>query len=863
MPLRTDLKSSVRGLVRAPATLAALVISVAIGVGANSVVFGYAHGTFDRELPLPDRASLVSIFAKDHAGSLGPLSLEAIRPLRSSRAPFASVGIALETQRVVTHDKMSTIASVCAVDAELARMLTLRRDPDGADLRLIAPSWLPGLYAGRDIAVWTAFGDRDLDELERLEPTAPVLWAIARLQAGVTPSAAERAINAERPSDASLVVVPYTGVPPELLAGITRTRTLLILAIVAVFIVACGNITIFLLARISSRARETALRVALGANRRQLGVQLMFESAVVAVLGAGLGVLLAFWTRRIVPAMFFEQDASQLQFAIDLRTIVLAAMACAAILFVCGLLPLWTIRRDQPGAILRRDPEGLSPAARRVRQALVAGPMACACLLVLCAGLLIDGFTANLRTTAGQHVGVTLVATIKAQNGFDRPDLALEQFRRIERAATRLSGVTSVAWTDALPGQPPAWQSLRVERADEGWKDASLVVKAFTEKAEREVSLKPLTGRMFGGADAPGGCRAVMINDEADRALFDGRAVGKAMTDPTGIAVQIVGTLQERARPPRSPSVYYYADQGPTPFGEIGAMTFRVPAEAGSDTPSFLTTTVVSAGYFEMVGMSTVAGMPFRDDVSADACRVGVVNEEAGNVYFGGHAVGGSVIDDLGRRTSIVGVVRTPALRASQRRVPPSLFLPLTQNVRATLTMVASAVTASERFRLALEQTLEKAAGDGGSIAVSTLDERLARGGLASERLQVTLMSVAAAAATALALIGMFGMLLESVRQRHWEVAMRVALGAKTLQVTRLVLIEAVRLAAIACAIGGIAAVPVVLWLKSTAPGAIAFDVRRVPFATAGLVLAVILTSVLPVRLALRANPLKLLKRDS
>ena len=158
--------------------------------------------------------------------------------------------------------------------------------------------------------------------------------------------------------------------------------------------------------------------------------------------------------------------------------------------------------------------------------------------------------------------------------------------------------------------------------------------------------------------------------------MFADDAVGRVIVDSEGKRLEIVGVVA--AKPPdkdtpAAPAVYYYAEQAPPPFGRGGQMVFHLASGAPPATAA-LDTQVVSSGYFNSMGLSLDAGRVFPDVVDPDACRVAVINREAAERYFGGHAVGSAVIDSSGRRAEIVGVVRSPILRASQRAPEPTIY---------------------------------------------------------------------------------------------------------------------------------------------------------------------------------------------
>jgi FtsX-like permease family protein/MacB-like protein len=646
----------------------------------------------------------------------------------------------------------------------------------------------------------------------------------------------------------------------EMSAAFSRADGLLRAAADAVFVIACANVALLLLARGSARAHETATRVALGCRRQHLARQLFADSLLISLAGGAAGVVLALWTVWIVPALFFEEDARQLTFAPDVRAIAAACAACVAVTIACGLLPLLETRWGQPAIVLQRENAGPSRAMRRLRRGLVIAQLACGSLLVVAAMLLVRGFRSALETSAGRRLEQTIVATVDASSGFTRADIGARYFRDVERAIAMLPHVATTAWAARLPGSRPAVQSMRVDRPATEGRDVVADAVAFTRESLTQVAARPVAGRMFAGADTPDACRVVLVNEPAAQTMFAGDAVGRAIVDSERTRLEIVGVVA--AKPPQKdapagPTVYYYAEQAPPPFGRGGQTVFHLPSGA-APAAAALDTQVVSPGYFASMELSLDAGRVFPDVVDPGACHVAVINREAAERYFGGDAVGSAVIDADGRRAEIVGVVRSPVLRASQRAPGPAIYLPMSQHYLPRMTLIVGVDQANDVAIGSIRRQIEQVSG-GEGVAVMTLNAHFARTALAPERLAAVLVAVLTGLGVTLGMLGVQGTLAESARQRRREVALRLALGARGWRVIRQTIAECVRLAGAGIVAGSIGSVIVARWLTRITPDAGSPGVRG--YLTAALVVAgeVAIGCVLPARRALAVDPLSIL----
>ncbi|MDQ3421045.1 MAG: ABC transporter permease, partial [Acidobacteriota bacterium] len=478
----TDLRHSLRSLSRQWGLSLTLVLTIALGIGSNAAVYGFVRGFVTPDLPIAGIDRVVSLLAQGTGRSLTPLSYDAYLALQSKADLFEKIGAARESRlRITVGERTSTLAAA-SITNDLGEILELppgdgavishrvRRgelgtvrdlslvrieiDGDKMPITGVAPPALAGLYSGRAVDVWIPLKDDAVRGLDRASPTFTV---IGRLRGDNSADDTQRALNLGG-TESQVAVLSYTGLPPEAAAGMARLMILLPVAAGAVFLIACANVAAFLLSRASARAQETSVRVALGASRGQLGRQLLVDSALLAGSGGAVGGLLAYWTSKVVPALLYDVHAEQLSFAPAVGAIVAAAVACVGITILCGMLPWFEIRHDDPAAVLRREAVGPSGPMLRLRAGLVIAQMTCCCVLAVSTGLLFESFRAALRTGAAAALGEPVLATVESLRGSGRPDLGLEYLQTVERTVLSLPGFSSANWVSIPPGGHAPWE---------------------------------------------------------------------------------------------------------------------------------------------------------------------------------------------------------------------------------------------------------------------------------------------------------------------------------------------------------------------------------------------------------------------
>jgi ABC-type lipoprotein release transport system permease subunit len=800
---------------------------------------------------------------------------------------FKWIGAAQVSRRVVKLAGQSAIKSVAAITPDLAGLFNLsldggvvisRRvwlgefrgaaDVRGESVRIgdveahvagVAPDGLEGMYNDRPIDLWRSLREELLPERDS---NTRNFWVLAGLRQGVSIDPMRSRVRIGPIGSVEIDVVPYTGMTPEMEEGLSRVGTLLRVAAGFVFFIACMNVASFLLGRAAARSHDTAIRVALGVSRGLLARAVVADSIVISIAGGALGVVLAAWTSKIIPALLFEQDAEFLVLVPGFFDVVLASAAGAGIILACGLLPLFGIRHNRPAAVLAREGAGPSWTSRAVRAGLVTAQMASCCLLVIFTGFLYEGFREALRTSVSHRLGQPIVATVQVHPDVD---VNLQYFRDVERAARSVSGVSGIAWAARLPGSEPAWRSFRVEPQVLPLRDLKIDVVAFTS-AGQTILLQPKAGRMFGFRDQ--GCRVAIVNEEAADVLFGDDTAGRSIRDTAGMPVEIIGVASVRksrsATERDRPTIYYdYTNQPGLPFDRISLAGFSAPVASRLERAEF-DTNVVSPSYFAAMGFSLVGGQTFPDNPSSRGCRVAVVNQEAADQYFGGHAVGAAIIDDMGQRTNIIGVVHSAQLGVFQRRAEPTVYFPMVQDCLYAMKVIIGARVASGPMLAEVRHTLQIVPGAGPApLAVQTLEAYLSQTALAPLHIATVIVGACAATAIFLSVLGLYGTLNDAARARRRDLAVRIALGARRRDVIYQVLREGGQLAGAGTLAGVFGS-----FLLSQLLTRIASNIgspKSWVWIAGPIVLgfAVAVAGILPARRALMVDPLRILRRDN
>lgn len=436
--LRFDLLFAVRQMRAAPALTTMVVLLLGVGIGASSTVFSVVNAVMLRPLPFPEPERLIRIY--ETTGQLDGYSTsdQNFLDFRGQNRTFDDLGVCAYQNRKfsmatdgepIRFEAVACTASLLrllGVSPALGRTFTAEEAQVGGDNRVLVLSeglWKRGFASdpevvGRSLALngesWTVVGilpgsfsflgswdawipyvvdpefprgDRRLEMFGRLAPGVTVqqgrsdLGAIAARLGDLYP---------ESNRDWGVRLVPFR---EEILGPRVRQASLVLaLAVGLILLLACLNVSNLLIARATSRGREIGLRAALGASRLRLLRQLLTESVLLSTLGAGLGILLAYWAipflRVVSPEALPRLDESSW----DGRMILVSVAVSLAAGILSGFAPALHAARPQLSEALREGHRASASGSTRLRDALVVGEFALAMLLLIAAGLLVTSF---------------------------------------------------------------------------------------------------------------------------------------------------------------------------------------------------------------------------------------------------------------------------------------------------------------------------------------------------------------------------------------------------------------------------------------------------------------------------------------
>jgi putative ABC transport system permease protein len=644
-----DLRHAMRMLLRAPGFTAVAVLTLALGIGANTAIFSVVDGVLFQPVPFAQPDDLVVVWETDrHSGtSREPGSLPDFQDFQrratsvSSLAAFMAgeanlAGAGGEPRRVagllVTHELLSTLGVTpllgrgftaaetrpagpkVAVISESLWVEAYERSPDvlGRVIRLddeahvvvgVVPERagfgvlqiLSGAAYSRAFADRGGRGEVDVwaplqEGVDQLPRSTHPLFFVGRLAPGRTAAAAQTelagiAADLERVHPENdgrgVFVEPLEEV---VFAPVRPALMVLLGTVLLVLLIASVNVANLLLARGATRAREIAVRTALGATSGRLTRQFLVENVLLALIAAGAGLALAFAGLELLLALAPPEVPRLAQVGVDTRVLVFTLGVSLAVGLVFGIVPALQARRVELHSTLKGEGSGQATtgrARRRLRAALVVGELALAVLLVAGASLLVRSFWRLRDVDPGFRADGVLKAEVQLprtrypvdfQRWPDLPEIHAFTASLLERASA-LPGVETVAAAGNHPLDPGFTSSFMVvgREAEAGsWPEIS--IRRVTPGYFRTVELPLVRGRLLASSDATAGEPVLLINRAAADRFFAGREPVGGQIQLWGTARRIVGVVgNERLHGPATaapPAVYLPLAQAPSVTGE-------------------------------------------------------------------------------------------------------------------------------------------------------------------------------------------------------------------------------------------------------------------------------------------------------
>lgn len=598
--LRADLLYAVRSLRRQPLFALVAILTLALGLGANSAMFALADATLLRALPLPQAERLVMLWEStpgNERGAVSPTNMkdwkERSRSIEAMAGHAGGVGSMVlanadgSTEAVRRQWVTAGIFDVLGLAPVLGRGFSEADDKAGLDSVVLSESYWRTRFAadpnliGRDLRLdgdaYRVLGvvpDQarviGAAELWALEPISTVGEAdrgahFLRVIARLSPQAERESAAAELNAIATELAHTYpatnrdrgVSVQPlrEAVVGADlRVTAMLFLGVVGlVLLICCANVANLLLARGNARARELAVRTALGANRWRLARQILSESLLLAALGGGLGLLLGAGILAAAPALMpAGLLPAGVELGVDLRLVIFAVLASAVVGLLFGLAPVWQSARLAPASVIGSATRGSSARTGAMRNTLVVVELTLAVVLLFGAGLLLRTVLAMQEVDRGYRAEGSLTLLVDPLGDrYPTPASLLQFFDSIESEVQALGTVARVAWSSSLPldgSSNPA--GFKVPAAANA-KPANAEFQIVSRNYMSALGIRQLSGRSFNSDDRNDSLPVCIVNDAFVRQHLSGIepigaeiAIGRA-SDPNAVlkSRRIVGVV--------------------------------------------------------------------------------------------------------------------------------------------------------------------------------------------------------------------------------------------------------------------------------------------------------------------------------
>jgi putative ABC transport system permease protein len=579
-----DAHHLLRSLRRSPGFAAAVVLTLALGIGVTTAVVSVADHVLLRSLPFRDPGRLMMMLeADDHGGYRLPSNptvadwrrdpgvVQALEGVTYIRGDGVTLRVGEETEAVVGGFVGPDFFSLIGARPQLGRVLVADDHRDAAQVAVMSYRLWQRRFSGdpsivgRRIsldsipttvvgvlpvgAVYPGFADiwqpislyRHQEILQQRGFHADSR-TIARLRPGVDSTRAAALmrgvgvrLGVSYPAEQAHWLPALRPVRDEIVGGVGPLLWTLAVAAGAVLVLACANVAGLLLARVAARTRELSLRSAIGASRGRLVRQLLTESLILSGGGGTIGVALALWTVHLSKTFLSTRLPRMDEMKVDWRVLCVAAGATVLTALVCGVWPAFRATRVAGADSLRASALG-SVGGRgesRVRQGLVTVQFAVALVLLVGTGLLVQSFRRAAKVNIGfDPVGVLTLRIRPPAGVYSTPEQAAALYARLMDAARTVPGVIDAGFINHTPYSPSSMiTTLSIEGRARLDSSNQILYRTVSSSYLRTMKMSVASGRWFDDNDirAPGG--SFIINETMAKMFWPGaKALGQRIT---------------------------------------------------------------------------------------------------------------------------------------------------------------------------------------------------------------------------------------------------------------------------------------------------------------------------------------------
>ena len=609
-----DFRYGFRTLLKQPGFTVVAVVTLALGIGANTAIFSVVNAVLLRPLPFSDSQRLVMVWNRGVAAAGGdrtPLAVADVLDWRAQNHVFEGVaafspanlnysggdnpvqvrganvtanflsvlglGVQLGRDFQSADEKTSGPATVIVSDQFWRNHLNADPQAIGRTIKLNgAPANIIGVmppqvnFPSSEVQLWRAL---QIDQPKRRGPY--FLRGLARLKPGVTIEQAVADTKGIKSSfDGGNFTFNIISVNDYIVGDVRPALIALLVAVTLVLLIAAVNVANLTLVRSASRAKEISIRSALGASRSRIVQRLLTESVLLAVAGGVVGTLCALWGVSLLVKFAPENLPRVDQIKVDGFVLLWTALISLVTGIVFGLVPAWQNSRLNLNEVLRDGGRGTSesPGRRRGRGVLVVTELALAVMLVTGAGLLIKSLWRLQRVDTGIDPQRVLTAQYSLRGQRYREQQSIREFaERLLTQTQSLPGVLGVAVSNSLsPDETDYSSGFTIEGQDQSEHVAYFTI--VSPDYFRVLGIPLRSGRAFTGADVADSQRVVLINETLQRDFLSGQDpigrrinIGSKQEPQWNTIVGVVGDVKYNGiADDVQPALYYPISQQPT-----------------------------------------------------------------------------------------------------------------------------------------------------------------------------------------------------------------------------------------------------------------------------------------------------------